>query len=151
CSIALADIRITQGRLRDAVNIFEQALELASRDTGSVPRGTADMYVGLSRIAWERNDLGATTRYLRRSEALGEQAELPQNAYRWLVAMAQVREAEGDLLGARDLLDEALRVYVSDFSPDVRPVGALKARVLLAQGHTSEALDWAHRQHLSTE
>ena len=36
--------------------------------------------------------------------------------------MARIREAEGDLDGALDLLDEAERLYVGDFSPE-RPAG----------------------------
>ena len=44
--------------------------------------------------------------------------------------MARIREAEGDLGEAVDLLDEAERMYVGDFSPNVRPVPAMRARVL---------------------
>ena len=40
--------------------------------------------------------------------------------------MARVREAEGDLDGALDLLDEAERLYVGDFFPNVRPVPAVE-------------------------
>ena len=36
--------------------------------------------------------------------------------------MARLREAEGDLDGALALLDEAERVYVGDFAPNVQPV-----------------------------
>ena len=32
--------------------------------------------------------------------------------------MARIREAQGDLDGALDLLDEAERLYVSDFFPE---------------------------------
>ena len=60
--------------------------------------------------------------HLLRSQELGEHLGLPQNPYRWRVAMARVREAEGDLAGALDLLDEAERLYVSDLFPNVRPV-----------------------------
>ena len=56
--------------------------------------------------------------------------------------MARVREAEGDLDGALDLLDEAERLYVGDFSPNVRPIPAMRARVWLAQGRLGEALAW---------
>ena len=72
-------------------------------------RGTADMYVGMSEVLRERNDLPAATRHLLRSQELGEHIGLPQNPYRWRVAMARIREAEGDLGGALDLLDEAER------------------------------------------
>jgi LuxR family transcriptional regulator, maltose regulon positive regulatory protein len=151
CSITLADIRITQGRLREALGTYEQALRLASEQDGTVLRGTADMYVGMSQIACERGDLPAATRHLRRAQELGEQTWLPQNPYRWRVAMARVREAEGDLAGALDLLDEAQRVYMGDFSPNVRPIPALRARVLTAHGRVAEALTWAREQGLSAD
>ena len=130
CAIALADIRIAQGRLGDALRTYEQALKLsvaqrASEQGGPVLRGTADMYVGMSEIHRERDDLPAATRYLLRSQELGEHVGLPQNPHRWRIAMARVREAEGDLDGALDLLDEAERRYISDFFPNVRPIPAM--------------------------
>ena len=149
CSITLADLRIAQGRLSEALRTYEQALRLAAGQGGSVLRGTADMYTGMSRIACERDDLAAATRHLVRAQELGEHTWLPQNPYRWRVAMARVREAEGDLDGALDLLDEAQGVYMGDFSPNVRPIPALRARVLAAQGRVAEALAWAREQGLS--
>ena len=134
CSIALADIRSTQGRLGEALRTFEQALQLAGEQGGSVLRGTADMYVGMSEIACERDDLHGARQLLLRSQELGEHTGLPQNRYRWRVAMARVAQAEGNLAGALGLLDEAERHYVSDFFPNVRPVPALRARVWIAQG-----------------
>jgi len=151
CSITLADIRITQGRLGEALGTYERALRLASNQVGTALRGTADMYVGMRQIACERNDLPAATQHLLRAEELGEHTWLPQNPYRWRVAMARVRDAEGDLDGALDLLDEAQRVYTGDFSPNVRPIPALRARVLAAQGRVGEALAWARAQGLSAE
>jgi LuxR family maltose regulon positive regulatory protein len=149
CSITLADIRITQGRLREAWGTYERALRLAANPDGTVLRGTADMYVGMSQIACERNDLSMATEYLRHAQELGEHTWLPQNPYRWRVAMARVREAEGDLDGALELLEEAQRVYMGDFSPNVRPIPALRARVLAAQGRVEDALAWAREQGLS--
>lgn len=152
CSITLADIRITQGRLGDARRTYEDGLELAAnQDGGTVMRGTADMLVGLSQIAVERNDLAAATAHLTRVEELGEQAGLPQHPYRWRVARARLREAQGDVAGAVALLEEAERVYVSDFSPNVRPVPALRARLLLEQGGLAEALEWARHHDLSAD
>jgi ATP/maltotriose-dependent transcriptional regulator MalT len=151
CSITLADIRSTQGRLGEALRTYEQALRLAADQDGAMLRGTADMYVGMSQIACERDDLPAATRHLLRAEELGEHTWLPQNPYRWRVAMARVREAEGDLDGALDLLEEALGVYMGDFSPNVRPIPALRARVLAAQGRVGEALAWARTHGLSAE
>ena len=151
CSITLADIRITQGRLGDALRTYQQALELAAQESPTVLRGTADMHVGLSQIAYERGDLHSAAEHLARSQELGEHRGLGQNPYRWRVAMARVRQAEGDPAGALTLLEEAQRVYMGDFSPNVRPVPAMRARALIAQGRWSEALGWAREEGLSVD
>ncbi len=66
-------------------------------------------------------------------------------AWPWLAS----GRPQGDLDGALDLLHEAERLYVSDFSPNVRPIAALKTRVWVAQGRLDEALAWAREQGLS--
>ena len=109
------------------------------------------MYVGRAALHRELDDLAAARRDLARSRELGEHAGLPQNAYRWRVVMAQVCEAEGDLEAAVGLLDEAERLYEGDFSPNVRPVPAVRARVWIRQGRVDDALAWADRQGLSVD
>ena len=151
CAIALADIRLAQGRLGEAMRTYEQALQRAPEQGGPVLRGTADMHVGMSEVHRERDDLAAATQQLLRSQELGEAIGLPQNRYRWRVAMARIRQAEGDLAGALELLDEAERLYMGDMFPDVRPVPALRARVWIAQGRLGEALGWAREQGLSAD
>ena len=151
CTITLADIRLTQGRLGEALRTYEQALRLAAEAGGSVLRGTPDMYVGMSQIAYERDDLSAANELLARAQELGEHLGLPQNPYRWRVAMARVRGAEGDHASALALLTEAERVYDGDFSPNVRPVPAVRARALLADGRLGEAVSWAREQQLSAD
>jgi LuxR family maltose regulon positive regulatory protein len=150
-SIGLADIRMAQGRLREATNIYERALELATAHGDPAMRGTADMYVGMSECCRERNDLPAAMEHLLRSQRQGEHTGFPQNPYRWRVAMARIREAEGDIDGALDFLQKAQRLYVSDFYPNVRPIAALKARLWIVQGKLREAFEWATAQKLSTE
>jgi len=149
CTIALADIRITQGRLHEAGRTYEQALQLATERGDPAVRGTADMYVGLSQLDRERDDLDGAAQQLMKSQELGEHNGLAQNRYRSRVAMARIREAQGDLAGAVALLDEAERVYVGDFFPNVQPIAALKTRVWIAQGRLGEALDWARARGLA--
>ena len=144
-----ADIRNAQGRLRDAMRTYERALRLAAEHGDPVMRGTADMHVGMGEIHRERNDLHAATRHLLGSKEQGEHTGFPQYRYRWRVAMARIREAQGDLNGALELLDEAEHLYVSDFHPNVRPIAASKARVWVMQGRLGEALDWARERGLS--
>ncbi|MGY1680528.1 LuxR C-terminal-related transcriptional regulator [Geodermatophilus sp. SYSU D01176] len=150
-ALALADISIAQGRLGDAMATYRHGLDVAAAHGSSVLHGTADMHVGISELLRERNDLEAATQHLAASAALGAHAGLPQNRHRWCVAMARVRQAEGDLDGAVELLDEAQRLYVSDMFPDVRPIAAVRARVRLAQGRVGQALGWTRERGLSAE
>jgi LuxR family maltose regulon positive regulatory protein len=107
------------------------------------------MHVALAEIGCERGDQRAVARHLEQSQELGEHNGLPQHRFRWRVATARLRQAQGDLAGALDLLSEAERHYVSDFFPNVRPIGAMKARVLIAQGQLAQARGWALEQGLS--
>ena len=151
CAIALADIRIAQGRPHEAMRTYEHALQLATAQGEPVLRGTAGLYVGMSELHREHDDLHAATQHLLSSKELGEHTGLPRYRFSWCVAMARIREAQGDLDGALDLLQEAERLYVSDFFPNVRPVPALKTRVWIAQGRLGEALGWARERGLSVE
>jgi ATP/maltotriose-dependent transcriptional regulator MalT len=144
-AITLADIRIAQGRLGEAMRTYERGLAIAT-EAGTPLRGAADMHVGISNILRERDDLAGATRHVLASTELGEENGLPQNPYRSRVAMARIRQSERDLDGALGLLDEAERRYVGDFSPNVRPIAAMKARVWIVQGRLSEAWGWA-REH----
>ncbi len=149
CTITLADLEIAQGRLRDALRSYQAALDLADRHHTPVWRGRADMHVGIAARHLEHGDLASARRHLAAGRELGDHAGLPQDAYRWRTVTAQVCEAEGDLDAAWTLLDEAERLYQGDFSPNVRPVAALRARLQSRHGLVDEALDWVGRRKLS--
>ena len=53
--------------------------------------------------------------------------------------------------GALDLLNEAERLYIGGFSPNVRPIAALKARLWVVLGSLGEALSWTRERDLSVE
>jgi len=126
-------------------------LQLSTDHGEPVLRGTADLYVGLGDLCRERGDLLSATLHLQKSKELGDHAGFPQNRYRWSVAMARIRQAQGDLADASDLLREAERLHVNDYYPDVRPVAALAARLRVAQGRMAEALGWASERRLSPD
>jgi LuxR family maltose regulon positive regulatory protein len=147
CSLALADIEIAQGRLRDAAGTLEAALTHADERPGM--RGTADMHVGLAALHIERDELDDARRHLDASTEHGDHAGLPQNAYRTRVASARLLQATGDLSGALELLAEAERLYNTDFSPAVRPIPALQTRVHLARGNIDAAQRWARDRGLN--
>jgi LuxR family maltose regulon positive regulatory protein len=144
-----ADIRTAQGRLRDAMRALERGLRLATEHGAPALRGAADMHVGMSELCRERNDLEAASQHLLAGRELGDENGLPQYPYRSRVAAARIRQAEGDLDGALELLEEAEPLYASNYSPDVRPVAAVKARVWIAQENLSAAWGWAQERRVA--
>jgi LuxR family maltose regulon positive regulatory protein len=151
CTLTLADIRLTQGRLGDALTSYERAMQLADERGDRKLRGIPDMHVGMSGVYRERDNLEEAAHHLELARELGEYAGLPKNRYRWRVAMAQLLQVQGDLAGAAGLLDEAERVYVADMAPNVQPVEAFRARALLAQGRVAEVAAWARSRGLSAD
>ena len=147
CSLALADVQIAQGRLTDSIRTLDHGLRLVSENPGL--RGAADMHVGMSEVLIERNDLDAAADHLEISTGLGVTAGLPQHSYRSRVTAARLSGARGDLDAALDLIGDAEPLFATDFSPPVRPVRAIRARVQLAAGNLASALGWVTEQGLT--
>lgn len=141
--VTLADIRAAQGRLGDALAAYRRGLAIATEGPGPARRGTADMHVGIADILRERNDLAGAREHLAASHELGEDAGLPKHPARWRLAMARLHQADGDVGAALSLVDHAERVFFADFSPVVRPIPAIRARLQLALGQVEAARAWA--------
>ena len=150
CSLALSDIEIARGRLDAAATLLHEGLS-AARGAAHLPRGTADMHVGLAAVHVERNELEAALQHLAASDELGEHLGLPQNAYRSRVVRALALLAKHAADDAFALLEDAQLVYNSDYSPDVRPIPALLARSRIAQGRTDAAQDWVRARGLAVQ
>ncbi len=148
-STALADIRMTQGRPDDALAILECGLRLAVEHGAPELRGTADMLTGISEIQLERGELDAAEATLQRSRNQGEHTGFPRHPWRWRLAMARLSEARGEVKQAFSLLDEAQRVYVSDFHPDARPIAAWRALLHMRNDGLNDAVRWAEQAQLS--
>ena len=142
-SIVLADLEIAQGRLGGAHALYTRGLERATRAGQPILRGAADMHVGLSDVAYERGDLAAAADHLAAAEQLGEVLAFPRFPYRSRLARARILGARSDVDGALEQLAEAERLYRTDFSPDIRPIPAVRARLLVGHGRIADARAWA--------
>jgi LuxR family maltose regulon positive regulatory protein len=107
------------------------------------------MHTGLAEVAYQRGRLDEAREHLEAARRSGEEYAFPRDPYRSRVVRARILQAEGDVDAAVTLLDEAERLYVSDFSPNVRPVSTIRARVLVAHGRLAEPRAWARRLGLS--
>ena len=149
-TFALANIKLVQGRLREAVSAYQQSLQLAANRGASFFIGVSELHRGLSELLCEQNDLEAAAQRLLTAQQMGEQGATTGWPQRLCVAQARLKESQDDLAGALASLDEAERQYVKNPLPDP-PIAALKARIWVRQGRLIEAFSWAREQNLSTD
>lgn len=145
----LGDIRVSQGRLRDAASTYERGLRVAKEGTYPSPPETDELYLGLSEVHREWNDLGAAASYLEAMTQAAASTAHKGNRLRWCTASASIRSAQGDMEAALELLDEAERSERRDPLPRLRPVPAMKARIRISQGSVDDAAGWARAAKLT--
>ena len=147
-TVVMADMLTVQGRRVAAGEAFERAVTLAA----SAGDGwTIDLHPGMSELFREENDLVAALARLTDDAPSGAHAGVPENRYRWFVAMSRVREAEGKLDEAAGLLDEAERLYLQGYFPDTRPIAAMRTRIWIKQDRFADAAAWAAERSLSAD
>ena len=149
-TFGLADVRMGQGRLSDAIAIYEKGLQIAESQP-YVIQGIADMYAGLGGLYREQNDLNSARDYINKSEELGEQAGLPNWRVRFCKIQARMMQTMGDFDEALKLLEEAEQLYYPTPLPDIQPIATMRARVWIQQGQINSALSWAHDQQLTLD
>ncbi|MFN8478345.1 MAG: LuxR C-terminal-related transcriptional regulator [Kouleothrix sp.] len=146
-SFGKADICISQGRLRDALQVYQTALHWA--ELHNAEQHTAHHHLGLGLLHHEMGDDERAAQHVQKAFELGKHATIIDWAYRKSLAQAQLKESEGDYDVALNLFDEAARVYVRTPIPNLRPVAAIKARLYLKQKRFDKAHSWASKSGLS--
>jgi LuxR family maltose regulon positive regulatory protein len=147
----LGDIRVAQGRLRDAERIYEQGLQLAADEAHSATPETDELHLGLAELHREWNEIEGAVGFLDAITRPAVQTAHAGNKLRWCTAMAAVRVAQGDLNGAFELLEEGERHERRDPLPRARPIPAMKARIRIAQGKLDDVTAWAAAAKLSVD
>ena len=147
----LAEVRTIGGHLRRAVDTVEQLQAVVLERDVSAPPEMAELYRAWAELDLARGDRAAAAEHLSQSQQFGQLRQMPVWRYRWRVAQALLRWAQGDPRGALGLLDEAERLFIRTPMPDLRPVAAIRARIWVGQGRVGDALAWARERGLSVD
>jgi LuxR family maltose regulon positive regulatory protein len=149
----LARLRGLQGRLREALAIYEQLLPVAEelRPSGA----SAFYYLNWSHLLREGNHLETAERILAKGmEAMRQGVFLePVTVLLGYATQARLQQARGEFSHARATIDELVQLTERDhFPPPLRVLAAAaRAQILLAQGDLESAASWANASGLSTE
>jgi LuxR family maltose regulon positive regulatory protein len=130
-----ANTYVAQGKLSQALNLFQEAIETGlaqNRGQPYPPAGYA--YAGLGQLFYERNDLDAAEGHLTRAVELGELMADWSMMRRGLLPLAWLRQMQGDTAAAQSLWQRALNVVQQAESKRVEAqLMTHQARLWLAQ------------------
>lgn len=136
-----AEALVDAGRLREAMDGFEQALSLAAVQGKERLPMTGIAHVGAGRLLAEWNDLEAAERHLVTGLELCEQGGLLDLRWSGGLALAQVKQARGDAAGAATVLRQVEALALSTNIPLAHArIAPYWARHYLAAGATTGAV-----------
>jgi LuxR family maltose regulon positive regulatory protein len=144
----LGQVRRAQGRLGAALATYREGLE--TTEAGPQPPHLGMAHMGLAEVSYERDELPAAHRNVTQGLALCQQLAYTQPLATGLGLLARIRQAQGDLEGAREAIAQAQRIPLS---PQVvalhNPVPVWRALLLLASGDAARAARWVDERGLS--
>ena len=144
-----ADIQKEQGHLREALKTYQASLQLASKHETETQRIIAHHHLGLALLYHEMQDDESAARHFQMSMELGQQSLLQDWSYRKYLALARLKEFEGDLDSALNFLEDAQPFYLRSLIPNTHPIDAIKVKIYLKQGRLSKAQEWVGKYKLS--
>lgn len=143
---SLARVSIMQGKLHAARDHLQHALSHGKDSRGRLLPTAARVLMSLGDVKREWNELAEAARLILDGIRMAEQVASFWNLSGY-VALARVRQAQGDFDDAQALLDDARELAIRFDATDLddRLVELYQARLWLAQGKVSLAGRWAAR------
>ena len=106
----LGDILVEQGRLHEAMTIYSETLEMATRPDGKRLVIAGRVYGELSQVSYEWNNLETATEQARQSVALCKQWGTPEYQAVGLLALARAEQVKGNQPAALEAMYSAERL-----------------------------------------
>jgi len=139
----LADIKVVQGQLGQAVQTCDEAIQLGTAGELRVP-ATGLMGLSLAQVFLERNELREAERCLTESLELMRQGRVTDNFGLGHALLARIKQALGDTEGAHAAIEQAIQIAQgSKITRVSMQASAHQARIWLAQGRLDLAAHWA--------
>ncbi len=145
----LADVRVLQSHLHAAADLYRGGLRMAAEHGWHAVPFTGYLHVGLGKLLYEWNDLGTATRHLMEALTTVGLRERPWAVAEAYMLLACIKQAEGDMAAAHDMIRHAEQVVEGQrhvWGADVLP--AHRTRLWIAQGQTERAGVWAEQAGL---
>jgi ATP/maltotriose-dependent transcriptional regulator MalT len=148
----IARTRVRQGRLAEAKAVFERAIAAGTDRYGHPLPVAGRAMISLGNLLREWNDGEAAEQALLQGIALTERwreiATLPG-----YIALARLRQAQGDAGGANEAIQHARRIAVAFDAAewDDELVEMYQARLWIAQGHLEAAAQWAGEREFNVD
>jgi LuxR family maltose regulon positive regulatory protein len=144
----LGEIRVFEGHLNRAIDIYQQVLEWAAPNLPQ--KGGVMAHGGLAYILCERNQLDAALPHIQVGTDQLDQVGGAWAAFVIYRALARVQQAKGHWSEALEALDRAHQVGLrTQISLVAEQAAALRARLYLDQGDLAAAEAWAEGSGLS--
>ena len=132
-----------QGNLYQAAETYQQALQVViERESRgeSIPLTVGMVYAGLSLIWLEWNDLGKATELAFKAIELGELGGPMDNFMRGYLALARTKQAQGDVAGSLEELEEVEQIFRRSTVPQwVSGITPYRVRLSISQSISNSA------------
>jgi LuxR family maltose regulon positive regulatory protein len=149
----LADLTFDQGKLHEALDIYNETLQLATRPGGQQSPAAGMAYFGLGLIHYEWNDLDAAEENTQQAIDLCQRWGHFVNLAASFVLLSRLKQAQGDLDSAQQAIhraEELTRMHALALRAESW-VKAFRVRLWLAQGNLEAAIRWAEESDITTE
>jgi len=153
----LAQLQVEQGNLRQATEVYRQALQLVEEQPDTQQEHlrpyVGRVYIGLADVLYQQNKLESAAGHAQTGIQLGEQTQESGTLTGGYLALARIELAQGDSSVAQEAVQKAqhfVRQYVG-LRYLVTQVATCQARLWLSQKNLRAAANWVQSQELQVD